>query len=61
MYVIVHMCLPFNFSISKNLILYGIPHVSTIDIQVYEHTVVEQMFGLNVERDIQVIVQYVIA
>jgi len=61
MYVIVHMCLPFTFAISKNLIFYGIPHVSTIDIQVYEYTVVEQMFGLNVERDIQVIVLYVIA
>jgi hypothetical protein len=55
------MCLPFTFAISKNLIFYGIPHVSTIDIQVYEYTVVEQMFGLNVERDTQVIVQYVIA
>jgi hypothetical protein len=52
MYVLVHVCLPFNFAIQMNLTFYGI-----IDIYVHEHNVVERMLGFNVELGIQVSVQ----
>jgi hypothetical protein len=35
-----------------NLTFYGIPHINTINIHVHEHIIIEQMYGLNIERDI---------
>jgi len=61
MYVLVHVCLPFNFTISKESDLLWYLHVSTIDIQVHKHIVIKQIFGMNVKCDIQVNVKYVIA
>jgi hypothetical protein len=55
------MCFLFNFVILKKSDLLWYPRTSTVDIQVYEHIVIEQIFGLNVELDIQVNVQCAIA
>jgi len=42
MYVMVHVCLLFNFANLKESDLLWYPHISTIDIQIHEHIVVEK-------------------
>jgi hypothetical protein len=55
------MCVYFSTLLTqRNLIVYGIPHVSTIDIQMHEHTVVEKNIWFELKRDIQVNLQSVI-